>query len=79
ERLRTDGGRVLARGWDDYPIATFRNAPAEIDIAFTDDGRTPPTGVGEPGAVPFGAAIANAVAAATGTRVRSWPLALPGR
>ena len=74
EELRHDAGRVLARGWDDYPIARFRDAPDTIDVAFTDDGSTAPTGVGEPGAVPFGAAIANAVAAACGARVRTQPI-----
>ena len=74
EELRHEGGRVLARGWDDYPIARVGDAPASIDIAFTDDGRTAPTGIGEPGAVPFGAAIANAVAAASGVRVRTQPI-----
>lgn len=74
EELRHDGGRVLSRNWDDYPIARFRDAPASIDVAFTDDGRTSPTGVGEPAAVPFGAAIANAVAAASGKRMRIQPI-----
>jgi CO/xanthine dehydrogenase Mo-binding subunit len=74
EELRHDGARVLARNWDDYPIARFRDAPADIDIVFTHDDTHPPTGVGEPGAVPFGAAIANAVAGARGMRVRTQPL-----
>jgi CO/xanthine dehydrogenase Mo-binding subunit len=65
---------VAAATWDDYPIATFGTAPRTIDVAFTDDGRTAPTGLGEPGAVPIGAALANAVAAACGARVRTLPL-----
>ena len=65
---------MLAHTWDDYPIARFADAPDEIDIAFTDDSRAPPTGVGEPGTVPFGAAIANAVAAACEVRVRTQPI-----
>ena len=73
EALRHDGGRVLATSWEDYPIARFHDAPSSIDVVFTDDGRTAPTGVGEPGAVPFGAAIANAVAAC-GARVRTQPI-----
>jgi len=77
EQLHHDGGRVLARNWDDYPIARVRDAPTAIDVTFTDDGQTPPTGVGEPGAVPFGAAIANGLAAITGERVRTQPIASP--
>ncbi|HTR53969.1 MAG TPA: molybdopterin cofactor-binding domain-containing protein [Kofleriaceae bacterium] len=76
EQLPHDGPRVTANNWDDYPIARCHDAPDSIDIVFTDDGHTPPTGVGEPGAVPFGAAIANAVAAACGVRRRSEPIAL---
>ena len=74
EELRHRDGRVLARGWEDYPIARFSDSPSSIDVAFTDDGAISPTGVGEPGAVPFGAAIANAVAAACGARVRTQPI-----
>jgi CO/xanthine dehydrogenase Mo-binding subunit len=74
EELRHKDGRVLAAGWDAYPIATFRDAPASIEIVFTHDGKARPTGVGEVGAVPIGAAIANAVVSAGGARVRRLPL-----
>jgi CO/xanthine dehydrogenase Mo-binding subunit len=74
EELRHKDGRILAAGWDAYPIATFRDAPASIDVAFTHDGKAAPTGVGEIGAVAIGAAIANAVVAAGGARVRRLPL-----
>ena len=77
EQLRHDGSRVTASNWDDYPIARCHDAPDSIDVVFTDDGRTPPTGIGEPGAVPFGAAIANAIAAACGVRPHTEPIALP--
>jgi CO/xanthine dehydrogenase Mo-binding subunit len=76
EQLDQVAGHVLARTWNDNPILTFREVPRSIDVVFTDDGVTPPSGVGEPGAVPFGAAIANAVAAATGVRVRTQPVHL---
>jgi CO/xanthine dehydrogenase Mo-binding subunit len=61
-------------GWDTYPIATFRDAPESIEVAVEGDDRAPSTGVGEPGAVPTAAAIANAVFAASGARLRSVPL-----
>ncbi len=57
-----------------YPIATFRDAPESIEVLVEGDRGAPSTGVGEPGAVPTSAAIANAVFAACGARVRDVPL-----
>jgi len=74
EELVHRDGRVMNTGWDTYPIATFRDAPESIDVLVEGDESAPPTGVGEPGAVPTAAAIANAVFAATGARLRSVPL-----
>ena len=74
EELLHRDGRVMNTGWDTYPIATFRDAPESIDVSVEGDETAPPTGVGEPGAVPTAAAIANAVYAASGARLRSVPL-----
>ena len=74
EELRHRDGRVVTTGWDAYPIATFNDAPASIEVLVEGDSSRPPTGVGEPGAVPTAAAIANAVYAACGARVRQLPL-----
>ena len=74
EELLHREGRVMNTGWDTYPIATFRDAPDSIEVSVEGDESAPPTGVGEPGAVPTAAAIANAVYAATGARLRSVPL-----
>jgi CO/xanthine dehydrogenase Mo-binding subunit len=74
EELRHRDGRVAQQGWDAYPIATFRDAPESIDVLVEGDASAPATGVGEPGAVPTAAAIANAVFAACGARVRDVPL-----
>jgi CO/xanthine dehydrogenase Mo-binding subunit len=74
EELLHRDGRVMNTGWDTYPIATFRDAPLSIDVLVEGDETAPPTGAGEPGAVPTAAAIANAVYAACGARVRSVPM-----
>jgi nicotinate dehydrogenase subunit B len=74
EELLHRDGRVTNTGWDAYPIATFRDAPESIEVFVEGDAGAPPTGVGEPGAVPTAAAIANAVYAASGARLRSVPL-----
>src|SRR5207245_1846095 len=57
-----------------YPIATFRDAPEEINVHVMGDETKPSTGVGEPGTVPVAAAIANAIFAACGARVRELPI-----
>jgi CO/xanthine dehydrogenase Mo-binding subunit len=74
EELRHREGRVATTSWDTYPIATFRDAPASIEVLVEGEASAPSTGVGEPGAVPTAAAIANAIFAACGARVRDVPL-----
>jgi CO/xanthine dehydrogenase Mo-binding subunit len=74
EELRHRDGRVAQQAWDAYPIATFRDAPEKIEVLVEGDPRSPSTGVGEPGAVPTAAAIANAVFAACGARIRDLPI-----
>jgi CO/xanthine dehydrogenase Mo-binding subunit len=76
EELRVQDGQVTSAAWRDYPIATFLDAPREIDVCFVgDDPGAASTGIGEPGTVPTAAAIANAVFAASGRRIRRLPLA----
>jgi len=74
EELRHREGRVATTSWDTYPIATFRDAPESIEVLVEGEASAPSTGVGEPGAVPTPAAIANALFAACGARVREVPL-----
>lgn len=74
EELRHRDGRVTTTGWDSYPIATFGDAPESIEVTVAGDASKDPTGIGEPGVVPTAAAIANAVFAACGARVRDLPL-----
>ncbi len=66
-------GAVLESNFHDYPVQRIANAPA-ITVAIVQSG-DPPCGVGEPGVVPAAAAIANAIFAATGRRLRDLPLA----
>ena len=74
EELKQRDGRVATTGWDTYPIATFRDVPAEIDVHVMGTAGEPPTGVGEPPGVPVAAAVANSVFAACGARVRELPI-----
>jgi isoquinoline 1-oxidoreductase subunit beta len=58
-----------------YQMATLKDAPAVIEISIVGKSNVP-KGVGEPPIGPIGAAIANAVFAATGKRLRKMPLSL---
>ncbi len=55
-------------------IARIRDVPRKIHVdLIPSDG--PPCGVGEPGVPPVGPALANAIFALTGQRIREFPLA----
>jgi CO/xanthine dehydrogenase Mo-binding subunit len=74
EELHHRDGEVITASWQDYPIATFHDAPRSIDVVFHSEKEIPSTGTGEPGSVPTAAAMANAVFDACGRRVRRLPL-----
>ena len=70
--ISIDGGRVVERNFPDYPMVKMADAP-KISVEVVASGaRT--GGAGEPGTPPTAAALANAVFAATGRRVRELPL-----
>jgi isoquinoline 1-oxidoreductase beta subunit len=70
--ITIDKGRVRQSNFNDYRMMRMNEAPAiEVYIArSTDD----PGGVGEPGTAGIAPAIANAVFAATGRRIRKLPI-----
>jgi isoquinoline 1-oxidoreductase beta subunit len=65
-------GAVTQGNFNDYPILRLNEAP-EIHVHLVESDVIP-TGVGEPGVPPLAPALANAVYAATGTRLRELPL-----
>jgi CO/xanthine dehydrogenase Mo-binding subunit len=73
ERVRFDRRRVTSTDWESYPILRFSEAP-EVDVVLVETPRQPSVGSGEAAQGPTAAAIANAVAAALGVRVRRLPL-----
>src|SRR5262249_29241118 len=70
-------GAVEQSNFRDYRVLRVGEARRAIpvDIVPSD---APPGGIGEPGLPPVAPAIANAVFALTGTRVRNLPLARAG-
>jgi isoquinoline 1-oxidoreductase beta subunit len=74
EQLTWKDGQVQAENFHDYPLLTMADAP-DIDTVFVGEGETP-LGMGEPPLGPVAAAVANAVFALTGQRLRSLPLKL---
>lgn len=73
-RVTVQDGSVFETNFHDYPIQRLANAP-EVTVELMESD-LPPCGAGEPGVVPTAAAIANAIYAATGRRLRSLPLAV---
>jgi len=66
------GGRVVQRNFNDYQMIRLMDAP-EIHVEFIRSERAP-GGLGEPCVPPIAAAVANAIFAATGIRVRDLPI-----
>jgi len=67
-------GRVQQSNFHDYrPLRLFEMPAVEVHIVPSTER---PSGVGEPGVPPIAPAVANAVFAATGQRLRRLPLRL---
>jgi isoquinoline 1-oxidoreductase beta subunit len=66
-------GRVKQGNFDTYPVARINESPYETHIHLVPSEGLP-TGAGEPGVPPMAPAIANAIFAATGKRIRELPI-----
>ena len=69
-------GQVQQRNFDSYRMLRLPEAP-RIDVHLLASGEAP-GGIGEPGTAVVGPALANAIFAATGKRLRSLPIAKSG-
>src|SRR5215510_13683729 len=74
EAVAFDETRIRSRDWSTYPILRFANLPDTVDVHLIDQPGQPFLGTGESAQGPTAAAIANAVASATGVRIRELPL-----
>jgi isoquinoline 1-oxidoreductase subunit beta len=73
EEITLEGGAVQQNSFTDYPILKMANVPPIIDVHFIESGAKM-GGIGEPGVPPAAPALANALFAATGKRVRQLPI-----
>jgi len=67
-------GQVQNSNFDSLRWIRLREAPVDIKVSIIDNGYGP-TGAGEPPVPPAGAALANAIFAASGKRIRRLPIA----
>lgn len=70
-------GRATSRNFGDYRLIRMREAPLAIEAHFIQS-RLRPTGFGEPPLPPIAPAVANAIAALNGDRIRIMPFSKAG-
>ncbi len=73
EEITLVNGRVQQKNFDTHPLMRMAGAPAAIEITWVKSNNNP-TGLGEPSLPPVIPAIANAIARASGERVRHLPM-----
>jgi nicotinate dehydrogenase subunit B len=74
EAVGFDRNGITSRDWSSYPILRFSAAPQSVEVHIIDRPGQPFLGAGEGAQGPAAAAVANAVAAAAGRRIRELPL-----
>jgi len=74
EELQIRDGQVVSDNLDTYPLLSMADTPP-VRVSFVGGGETP-YGMGEPVVGPVPAAVANAIRAAGGPRLRKLPLRL---
>ena len=71
EIVLADGGDIVTQNFDRYPVVRMQSVP-QIEVHLIESNEAP-TGVGEVSVPTTAPALANAIAALTGTRIRRLP------
>lgn len=74
ENVTFNDTRITSVDWQTYPILRFNAVPERIDVHLIDRPGQPFLGSGETAQGPAAASLANAIAHATGGRLRDLPL-----
>jgi nicotinate dehydrogenase subunit B len=74
ENVTFDDRQINSVDWASYPILRFSAVPDSVEVHLIDRPGLPFLGSGEAGQGPASAAVANAIADATGRRFRDLPL-----
>ncbi len=72
EQVTWEDSHITSVNWESYPILKFSEVP-DVEVVLIDHPNQPATGAGEPATITTAPAIANAIFAATGARVREIP------
>jgi CO/xanthine dehydrogenase Mo-binding subunit len=72
EQVTWDDSHITSLDWESYPILKFSEVP-DMEIVLINHPDQPAVGAGEPATVTTAAALANAIFAASGARVRQIP------
>ncbi len=72
--INFEKGAVTNSNYHDYPVVRMDSYPGKVHTHIVEHPfSVHATGVGEPGVPPFAPALANAIFAATGKRLRDLP------
>jgi isoquinoline 1-oxidoreductase subunit beta len=71
--ITAEAGKIVQSNFHNYPVARMKESPRKIDVTIVES-KERHAGAGEPGVPVMAPAIASAIFAATGKRIRELPI-----